>query len=421
MKIKILFIAIIFLASVRFFSFTLFDNLYSDLLEVGCIVGLILYNASLKLKIRTPFVFYVKSFIIISLLSSIPAFLFHDQGFNLSLMASRVIFFWLLYFTLHRMNIPVKKLENIMLLFGILWATIMIIQQFTYPTVFFNAYNGATYENGDEKVTESRGGIIRIMIIGLGFCYYMVSYMWQQLREKLSIRNMILFTLIMTGLLLTQSRQLIFGIILIFIADVIIDFRIKSNKSVKFTFIFVAIGVLFFSVAGEFLVALVELSQEQNITSKDYIRGLEIDFFLFKYWPDPLCYLMGNGWDHANSAYGHEMKEEIQRSMGFHRSDIGIIGAFNKFGLAYIIIIFMFYALILFPKKNFIVPKYIRIFFILCALTSLSGANFFELSSFFVPFTCLFYIIDKTNENHLYRNSHPQQVTVDSEGVDVLV
>jgi hypothetical protein len=419
MNNKLIIIAIIFLTSVRFFSFVLIDEVVIDLLEVGSIFVLVLYNLSSTISLKTPFVFYVKSIIILSLLSAIPAFMFHDQGFGLSLLASRVVFFWLLYFTLHKMNIPVHKLEKLMLFFGIIWAMIMILQQFTYPNIYFNAYDGVTYENGEIRTTETRGGITRIMINGFGFCYFMAAFTWQELRKNISLKNIFLFALIIAGVLLTQSRQIIFGLILIFVVDTFLSFRLNDTKSIRFVTIFLGISILFFTIAGDFIIALIELSQEQNITSNQYIRGLEIEFFLFKYWPDPFCYLLGNGWDHSNSPYGQEMKEQIQRSMGFHRSDIGLIGAFNKFGIIYIIVIVMFYIMILIPKKHFIVPKYIRIFFILCALTSLSGANFFELSAFFVPFTCLFYIIDKTNEEYLYNYSNSQQATADSERHEV--
>lgn len=409
-------IGVIFAVSTRLFSFTLIDDTYFDILEVGIVMVLILYNTAYPKQIKTPFNFYVKAIIILTLISSIPAFMFHNQGFELSLLASRTIFFWLLYFALHKTNVHPQKLEKLLLYFGIAWSVIMIVQQFTYPNILFDVYHGVTYEGGRERNIETRGGVVRVWVAGIGFSYFMASYMWQKLHEKLSVKNIILFSLVIAGILLMQSRQIIFSLILIFTADTLLSFRIASIKSVRFTTLFFGFAIIFFAIAGNFVFALIELSQQQEVTSGDYVRALEIDFFLFNYWPNPLCYLIGNGWEHDHSPYGVEIKEHLKWALGLYRSDIGLIGAFNKFGLIYVIVIILFYIKMLIPQKHFIVPKYIRIFFVLCALTSFTGSNFFEVSSCFVPFICLFYLVDKTNEHHRYRYSHSQQATTNAEG-----
>jgi hypothetical protein len=412
-------VGLIFAVGVRLFSFTLIDDIYFDFLEVVIVIMLIWYNVIVNKKINTPFTFYVKAIIALSLLSSIPAYFFHDQNFSLSLLTSRIIFFWLLYFTFHKMNISPKKMEKLLVVFGVLWSIIMIVQQFTYPYILFDVYHGVTYEDGMERNVDIRGGIIRVWIAGVGFSYFLASYMWQKIYEKLSFKNLFLFSIVLAAILLMQSRQVIFGLMLVFTADIILSFRINNFKTVRFTTIFIGLAVIFFAVAGDFIFALIELSKEQKVTSSDYIRGLEIEFFLFKYWPDPLCYIIGNGWEHDASPYGVEIKEKIKWGLGLYRSDIGMIGAFNKFGIIYIIVIIMFYIKVLIPKRYFIVPKYIRIFFVLCALTSFTGSNFFENPSYFLPFVCLLYIIDKTNEQYFYRNSHLQQTVTDAERYSV--
>lgn len=420
MKFKLFLISILFIVSVRLFSFILIDDIYFDVLELAIVIVLVWHNIAFNKRINTPFSPFVKTIIILSLVSSVPAFFFHNQGFGLSLITSRTIFFWLIYFSLHKMNVDPKKLENLMVVFGLLWSLIMIVQQFTYPNILFDVYHGVTYEGGQERNVDIRGGIVRVWIAGIGFGYFIASYMWQKLYEKLSFKNIVLFSIMIAGILLMQSRQIIFGLILIYTIDVIMTFSLKSVKSVRFATIFFGIAIVFFAVAGDFVIALIELSKEQKVTSGDYIRAMEIDFFLFKYWPNPLCYILGNGWEHADSPYGKEIIEHIKWGLGLYRSDIGMIGAFNKFGIIYVLVIIIFYVRMLIPKKGFIVPKYIRIYFILCALTSFSGSNFFEVSSFFIPFSCLFYIIDKANEQHFYRNSHPQQNTVDAKRYQVV-
>lgn len=421
MKLKIFLVTILFIVSVRLFSFVLIKDIYFDLLELAIVMVLIWHNVVYKRNINTPFSSFVKAIIALSLLSSISAFFFHDQSFGLSFLTSRTIFFWLAYFSLHKMDIDPKKLEKILIGFGLVWSIIMIVQQFTYPNILFDVYHGVTYEGGQERNVDIRGGIVRVWIAGIGFSYFLASYAWQQLYKKLSLMNITLFGIIIAGIVFMQSRQVIFGLILVYTIDVILSFRVNNVKSIRFSAIFFGIGIIFFAIAGDFIIALIELSKNQEITSGDYVRAQEIDFFLFKYWPNPLCYIIGNGWEHDSSPYGKEIKEQIKWGLGLYRSDIGLIGAFNKFGLIYVLSIVILYAKILIPKKSIIIPKYIRIFFILCALTSFSGSNFFETPSFFVPFLCLFYIIDKENAKYFYCNTYSQQVVTDSKRYQVAV
>ncbi|AQG81398.1 hypothetical protein [Spirosoma montaniterrae] len=414
-------IGILFAVSVRLFSFSLIDDIYFDALEAAIVLVLIWYNVSHPKRIRTPFVFYVKAIIILSLLSAIPAFLFHDQNFALSLLTSRVIFFWLLYFALHKMNVDPYKLEKLLIIFGVAWSIIMVVQQFTYPTVLFDVYHGVTYEDGKERNVDIRGGIVRIWIAGVGFSYFLATYMWQKIYEKLSLSNIALFALVIAAILLMQSRQVIFGLILVFTADVFLNFKVASVKRIRFTTLFFGFALVFFAVAGDFILALIELSKEQGVTSGDYVRALEINYFLFEYWPHPLCYLLGNGWEHDLSPYGKEIKEQLKWGLGLYRSDVGLIGAFNKFGLFYVVVVIMFYAKVLIPRKHLIIPRYIRLCFVLCALTAFTGANFFETPSYFVPFACLFYITDKANEYHLHHHTHSQPAVAHTEGHPVAV
>lgn len=305
--------------------------------------------------------------------------------------------------------------------FGLVWSLIMIIQHFSYPYVLFDVYHGFTYEGGEERAIDVRSGMIRIWIAGIGYSYFIATYIWYKLYEKFSLKHVILLSIVLGGILFMQSRQVIFGLLLVYVGDIIINFNANNIKRIRFTAIFVGLAILFFAVAGDFIFALIELSKDQEITSGDYIRAQEIEFFLFKYWPNPLCYLLGNGWEQDASPYGKEIKEQIKWGLGLYRSDVGLIGAFNKFGIIYVIMIIVLYIKVLIPSKSIFIPKYIRMYFVLCVLTSFSGSNFFESPSFFVPFICLFYIIDKANVQRICHNTYSQQVEVNSDRYQVAV
>ena len=61
----------------------------------------------------------VAFFIIIPIISTIPAFIFHQQSFEYSFLAIRTIIYWLLYFLLHYYNINEKKIIRLIVFVGI--------------------------------------------------------------------------------------------------------------------------------------------------------------------------------------------------------------------------------------------------------------------------------------------------------------
>src|SRR5690606_31568872 len=106
---------------------------------------------------------------------------------------------------------------------------------------------------------------------------------------------------------------------------------------------------------------LIEITNDQ-LDNDDYIRFLSADYYLNEYWPHWSTKLLGNGRAHGLSEYGEEMA--LLTDLGFHRSDVGIIGTYNEFGIFYIINIAMFYFFGLFAKIREKKDKYLKIFFL---------------------------------------------------------
>jgi hypothetical protein len=293
-----------------------------------------------KYRKRMLFSSFVKVIISLTLLSSISAYFFHDQSFSLSLLASRTIFFWLLYYMLHQMAVDRARLEKVLLCLGIIWSCIMVVQQFSYPVIFFNQLQDQTA--GQVQADIDRGGLLRIFVDGEAFGTFLVFYCWRKIQDKINIQYLCLFILGIAALFFTGSRQVIFSTILIIIADTFFSTRASNLASNRFIIVISAVffGVYFF--AFEYLSKLIELSFKQKVSSKDYIRNLEISYFLFNYWPHWLTFFIGNGWEHMTSPYGKNVTF-IKDVMKFYRSDIGLIGALNKFGLFYCIAILSLY------------------------------------------------------------------------------
>lgn len=413
MKVKLVvfryaFVIVSLVIATRFYSSVFIPDLLFDVSELLLILFLFFFLfLSYNKKIESELFFnsHIKALMFFVLLSALPAYLFHKQGFLVSLLASRTVFLWLFYILLHKWGLDDKVLEKIVLTSGFFWAVIMIGQQITFPLVLFTQRPDDTAASLI-NIADQRGGLIRIFVQGTGLAYFAIFYYWRKVYENFSSKVLVLFLFTLAALFLSGSRQIVFGVLLIIGIDYLLLFNFKSRKSLQFALL-ILVGVAIVSpVAIEYISSLVTLSQDQDVTDTDYIRILEMNFFLFEYWPHWLCYFLGNGWEHMSlSAYGAEMTSYVVDRLEFYRSDVGLIGALNKFGLFYILtILFIYFKILIRPKKLY-VQRYIKQFFVFLFLTSFTGGDYFERTDTLLLFIITFYIIDKRNEKHLSYNT----------------
>jgi hypothetical protein len=409
-------VLIILIIANRLFSFTLIDDKVFDYMEIlvsAILIAVVVVAGRSKYRKQMLFAPFVNIIIFLTLLSAVPAYFFHDQSFGLSVLASRTIFFWLLYYFLHKTSIRKAKLERLLMGLGLLWCSISVFQQFSYPLILFNDLRDQLSSQIQSDV--DRGGLLRIYVSGEAFGIFVVFYSWRKIQEKINVKFLIFLVFGIAGIFLTGSRQVVFSVILIIIVDTFFSTRASNLASNKFIIVILTVflGVYFF--AFEYLAKLIELSLKQKVSSKDYIRNLEINFFLFGYWPHWLTFFLGNGWEHMTSPYGKNV-DFIKDVMRFYRSDIGLIGALNKFGLFYCITALSLYYKVIIPRSKIRVPGYIRLIFIYFLLTSFSAGNHFERGAVYGCLICLLYIIDITNGNNFNHNSNPQQIRGNQEG-----
>jgi hypothetical protein len=335
---------------------------------------------------------YVNGIIIFTILSAIPASLFHNQSIPLSLLASRIVLFLLIYHLLHKIKIDVKKLEKLIIYFGFGWVCLIYLQQVIYPTILFSVSEVDLKTN--QMGFETRG-VNRVMITGIRYGVFFVFVYWKKIQNKFNLKEFTLFLFSFGAIILTATRQIIIGVGVMIVFDLLYELRINFSKRIGFAITLISLFILLFPIWGNIVLKLIEISKEQDVTSGEYIRFVEINYFLFEYWPHWITYFLGNGWEHAYSSYGQEMQNYIEKTLRLFRSDIGLIGALNKFGIFYVVCILLIYfkTIFQFPKNSY--PPYIRIMFIYLILTSFTGGNFFERASSIVFISLLLYIIDK--------------------------
>ena len=313
------------------------------------------------------------------LLSMIGAYAFHNQGFEVSLWAQRFMYFYLFYFFLHLLKLPINQIEKIIFIFGLAYAFGFLLQYVIYPTTLF-----------DVRIDPSRG-TVRIFIPGFSFMLLAFFFSLQNIFYKNSVRHGIYLLLFFSILVLSGTRQVIANISLISFLALIFSKRVKSKLLLYFLAFMAAVAVYF--LFQDIINNLLAISQEQTQDAENEITRLKTTkFFLTEFYHNPLAYITGNGDSHQWSSYGMEIQSYKSR-YGFYLSDIGFIGEYVKYGAVFAlgVIVLIIKALNQKLPENML---YIKLF-LFSSLISLPVGGIFSQPYSIVAVCLLLYMIDK--------------------------
>ncbi|MCE6992756.1 hypothetical protein [Dyadobacter sp. CY323] len=152
------------------------------------------------------------------------------------------------------------------------------------------------------------------------------------------------------------------------------------------------IGFVLYSFRYQIFGQYIQLT-ESDVGNEDYIRFLSADFFLKRNWPPGVFpRILGNGAPHSVTKYGAEVLM-IQERYRFFASDVGMIGAYNTFGIAYVLNVLSISVkglrYKLYEKTRMWVP------FVFLSSTMLLFISEYFSNASTIPFLCiLFYIAD---------------------------
>ncbi|MEC7784232.1 MAG: hypothetical protein VYB38_12530 [Bacteroidota bacterium] len=386
-RLQYIFLVATVLISIRLWSFQPVPSIVYNLLNI-LIVGLIVFMvfnfyATGRRIGKQAFKLSVNLFLILPLLSTLGAYVYHDQSLLASLLALRLNFLWLLYFLLHFFNFSPAKLIKMLLVIGAVWAVVTIVQQFTYPVYFF-------YSRDEETRQLLRAGIYRFMAFrhhyGLFLAIY-AFYKFNTVQHKKVIYGAI-FLLGMLGLYYFGTRQFLASAILAVGYLIFISNKNQKGYAILLTTIIVTIGV-FFSEAlfGRFI----KMTQED--LSEDNIRILAANFYLNEYWPENwFSRIIGNGLNYYdNTEYGKEVT--YYEEAGLFRADVGVIGVFNLYGLFYVFA--SFYFVIKGLTIKYVSNSYLKAVYLAILVTTPLSVYFDNYTA--IPFfAILAYLTDKS-------------------------
>lgn len=347
---------------------------------IGLLILIILiesiYNTGENFKMHFKYEIYA---IFISLITSLlMAYSAHGQDYSITIIAQRFMYFYLFYFALHKVKISDFDLEKIMIFLAIIHAVFYIIQYFAYPERLF-----------DIRISSERG-TIRIFLQGMSYLVLAYFFILNKLFERFRLSGILLLIFFFSIFILMGTRQVIFTMFALSILNILMSKRIKS-KMIILTLAIIGSIPVFLMFEGIFI-SLLDISETQSSGFEEDIRIRSALYFLTEFFPNKLAYLTGNGVDSSNSGFGL-MVQMYKDVFGYFQTDIGIIGDFSRFGVFFLIAVFIIIIKVLrykLPEKL----QYIKYYYISILLTFFTGAGAFGQGGSIVAICTTLYLID---------------------------
>ncbi len=381
-------IALTALASIKLWSFSKIKEGEYNLVGMVillCLIAIILYGYNKIHSNRLLFKYNVHLFLWIPFLSAYGALLFHHQPISLSVLVLRTNFYWLLYFVLHIFDIPKQKIINLLIFIGLVWVFLTIIQQFTYPRYYF-------FSRDDNEESIYRAGVYRFMVLGHHYGDFVLFYFFYNFLIKRKFKSLLIILFGLIGFYFFGTRQFALSAVACLCISA---FFVKGIHRIYMVALLIVATLIIINYRDYLFGQYVELTAEQ-LKYGDDIRLLSANFFFSEYWPNKLAKIIGNGQAYATSQYGKEMLN-INLYFHYYRSDVGIIGAFNQFGILYALNILWLNIKGLTGKYYTYENRYLILFF-LNALLLIVLSEYYSNPAV-IPFYCfILYLTDKSLE-----------------------
>jgi len=311
--------------------------------------------------------------------SMVGSFVFQEQLFSTTLLAQRVIYYYLVYFLLHYLKIPLEYIIKTIVVLAIVYMVIYVAQYLVYPTALIKS-----------KMFMDRG-TLRIFMPGAGFlviAYFIWLYNFFNTHK---FRYILLLVAAWIVFVLLGTRQVIGAVLLLSIVFMI-QSKVVKSRFLFFTLIGLAL-IPVYLIFQDIINAMFDLTVSQsNSTAESSIRMKSARFFLTDFYKNDWAYLIGNG-EAGSTGYGLRMADVAER-YGYYRADIGLIGEYTKYGMLFVIGVFVIFYRSLSARlpENLMFIKYN---FLGIMLTLVTGGGAFGTFSINILINCmLMYMID---------------------------
>ena len=332
----------ILVISIRFFCFVPYQlSGYGNIVEmlaILCLVYIFVFGRGEKSK-KLIFKRDVVCLIILPFFSAIPCLLYHNQSLFDSLIATRYVLFWLVYFALHKGSLTTDSIIKIILAIGLISAFVYFFQQITYPEYYL-------FDTPDiiKREIEIRSGLYRFRLFPLNpyILFAFFFYLCESI-ERRTAKKWIYTLILLLSIYLTLTRQLWFCVaISAFMYPLVYENALNGKKIVTIAISLCLLYILYSNLGNIIGTELITQTKDQ-FENEDDVRVGSYLFYGLQYWNDLFNILFGNGVPFTGrTAYAAEI-EAYQDTLHMYRSDIGIVGQFSMYGLLYVASFAMLY------------------------------------------------------------------------------
>lgn len=214
----------------------------------------------------------------------VAAYINLGQSPKLTFFAFSWYYYIVLYFALHYLKLNRKFLENTILIFAVIYTLLFTVQYKIYPTLIFN--------NDPRTAADS----LQLEILGHGF---LMLGLFLAL-NKFLINQKIGYLVLYFAFLIIQSksgfRTLLGGAILVSGLMFLRMFRLNTRYlAIIFLFFILLVGLLQYRGFIYTINRMVTETENNLQQGKDYVRLIQLEFFLKRYPQNFSYYIIGGG------------------------------------------------------------------------------------------------------------------------------
>lgn len=343
-------------------------------LACGFSLLMVIHRPDLKFK------YAILLFILGLLMNIIPAFINYGQSPRVTILAFAYEYFILMYFLCHYFKFSIKFLENIIVVFAIIYSLIYVIQAKIYPYPIIT--NGLNLD----------AGMFQFEIIGHGFLVLAYLLMVNRYLIYSKLLNLVAALGFLMVLMMCGFRTLIAGALVVTVIMFIRTFRFDIKN---FALIIIAsllfVGIFQFQGVSSILEKSINITKSNLDEGERYIRLRQLEYFYTEYPKNITYFILGGGKLGGDNIYKAKMSS-LGQNYNIVWVDLGIlgfyivIGAIATLGLLW----YTFRAIFIKLPQRMI---YLNFYFLYLLIVSFTNAEIYQAGIFSVHAICL-YLID---------------------------
>jgi hypothetical protein len=343
-----------------------------------------------ELVFAKPIIFFAGALVV----SSLSGYYYHEQNPLLTLLAMRYFLYFLVFFCLIVLSVSKEYLIKVIVVFAFIYMFVFTLQLILFPTAIVPLGHTDKFDRG----------FLRLRLEGVGFItltafYALNTFLITKRKVFIALYLLCFIFVFILGFRTLLATFLLSSFLLAFFFE---RHLFKRFLSVIYTLLIILIFIQF-EIVQNFIIAMVDKTNEQVGQGDEYIRLMTFDFLFNKVNVNLGSLFFGNGMPFDGTSYGNLVLGYGARDNGFIAGDLGLIGLVFNYGILSILAFLNIYRIAIFKK----LPReylYLNIFFFYLVISSITSGEIFRAGIFGVQMIGLYLIVLISCENNKTAN-----------------